>query len=211
VAMTSRDRRALIVFGTVALAALVAYFLLLKPGSGGEEQPAAVGGPSVTKNSPAPAPSAGKKGKDHTPRRSRPPALPPVGGHDPFSPLVNVSAGGGTSPGTGSTSPAPSGGSTSPAPSGSTSSPPPVSPPGNPGSTPSGGTATKVGGHTVILIDVFTRSGEQRAQVSVDGDVSVVSEGQRFHGNFQLVSISGDCARMLFGDQSFILCENPQK
>jgi hypothetical protein len=203
VAMTSRDRRALIIFGTVAVAALVAYFLLLKPGGGGGEQPAAAGGPSVTKTSPAPAPSAGKTHR--TPRRSRPPALPPVGGHDPFSPLVNASAGGGTSP-------APSGGSTSPAPTGTgTSSPPPVSPPGNPGSTPSGGTATRVGGHTVILIDVFSRGGEQRAQVSVDGDVSVVSEGQTFHGNFQLVSISGDCARMLFGDQSFILCENPQK
>jgi hypothetical protein len=200
--MTPRDRRALIIFGSVAVAALVAYFLLLKPG-GGSEQPTSASGPSVTKTSPAPAPSAGKK--HHTPRRSRPPALPLVGGHDPFSPLVNASAGGGTSP-------IPSGGSTSPAPSGSSSSPAPsVSPPGNPGSTPSGGTATRVGGHTVILLDVFTRGGEQKAQVSVDGDVSVVSEGQTFHGNFELVSISGGCARMLFGDQSFILCVNPQK
>ena len=210
-AMTPRDRRALIIFGTVAVAALVAYFLLLKPG-GGNEQPSSASGPSVTKTTPAPAPSVTKTHR--TPRRSRPPALPPVGGHDPFSPLVNVSAGGGTSPGTGSTAPAPSTGSTSPAPApsgGGSSSPPPVSAPGNPGSTPSGGTATKVGGHTVILLDVFTRSGQQEAQISVDGDVSVVSEGQRFHGNFELVSVSGSCARILFGDQSFILCTNPQK
>src|SRR5919201_1871890 len=94
--MTPRDRRALIIFGSVAVAALVAYFLLLKPGGGGG-QPAAANGPSVTKTTPAPAPSVGKK-KHRTPRRSRPPALPPVGGHDPFSPLVNASAGGGTSP-----------------------------------------------------------------------------------------------------------------
>jgi hypothetical protein len=63
----------------------------------------------------------------------------------------------------------------------------------------------------VILLDIFSRDGAQKAQISVDGDVSVVSEGQRFHGNFELVSISGSCARILFGDQSFILCTNPQK
>src|SRR2546429_5048419 len=127
--MTPRDRRALIIFGTVAVAALVAYFLLLKPGGGGEQQ--AASGPSVTKTTPAPAPSAGKTHR--TPRRSRPPALPPVGGHDPFSPLVNASAGGGTSP-------APSSSGTSPPPSSSgPSPPPPVSPPGHPGSPPSGG------------------------------------------------------------------------
>jgi hypothetical protein len=63
----------------------------------------------------------------------------------------------------------------------------------------------------VILLDIFTRDGEQKAQISVDGDVSVVSEGERFHGNFELVSIAADCARMLYGDQSFILCTNPQK
>ena len=185
------------IFGAVAVAALVAYFLLLKPGGGGGGQPVAANGPAVTKASPSPAPSAGKKHKDHTPRRSRPPALPPVGGHDPFSPLVNASAGGGTSP-------APSGSS-------STSPAPTVSPPGSPGPTPSGGTSTRIGGHTVILLDIFSRDGAQKAQISVDGDVSVVSEGQRFHGNFELVSISGSCARILFGDQSFILCTNPQK
>ena len=203
-AMTPRDRRALMIFGAVAVAALVAYFLLLKPGGGEGAQPAAQG-PTVTKSSPAPAPSAGKKHKekDHAPRRSRPPALPPVGGHDPFSPLVNASAGGGTSP--------PPSGSTTPPPSGSTSPPPTVSPPGSPPPTPGGGTSTKVGGHTVVLLDIFSRDGEQKAQISVDGDVSVVSEGERFHGNFELVSIAGDCARMLYGDQSFILCTNPQK
>src|SRR5919201_5774116 len=125
--MTPRDRRALMIFGAVAVAALVAYFLLLKPGGGEGGQPAAANGPTVTKSSPSPAPSAGNKHKDHTPRRSRPPALPPVGGHDPFSPLVNASAGGGTSPPpSGSTSPPPPSGTTSPPPSGT------VSPPGSP-------------------------------------------------------------------------------
>jgi hypothetical protein len=206
VPMSPRDRRALIIFGVVAVVAVAAYFLLLKPGGGGNEQPAAQSAPSPSTASPKPAPSvkAKKKSNKHTPRRSRQPG-PLVGGHDPFSPLINASAGGGTGP-------APSGGGTSPAPSGgSSSTPPTVSPAGSPPATPSGGTGTRVGGHNVTLIDVFTRDGEQKAQIAVDGRVFVVGEGEDFDGNFRLVSVTGGCARILFGDQSFLLCENPQK
>src|SRR5204862_193234 len=93
--MSTRDRRALIIFSVVAVAAVAAYFLLLKPGgsggTGGSAQPVAVTSPQTHHaSSPKPAPSVkSHKGK---PRRSQPPA-PLVGGRDPFSPLVNASAG----------------------------------------------------------------------------------------------------------------------
>ena len=44
-------------------------------------------------------------------------------------------------------------------------------------------------------------------QVEVDGHTSTVNEGQQFAGNFELVSVSGNCARFLFGDESFSLCQ----
>jgi hypothetical protein len=34
-----------------------------------------------------------------------------------------------------------------------------------------------------------------------------VDEGKRFAGHFELVSVSGNCARFLFGDESFSLCQ----
>jgi hypothetical protein len=187
------------IFGVVAVVAVAAYFLLLKPGGGpsGPSQPVAAQSPQTSQtSSPKPAPSVkAHKGK---PRRSQPPA-PLVGGRDPFSPLVNASAGGGTGP-------VPSGGGTAPS-----GSPATVSPPASPASTPSGGTGTRIGGHDVTLLGIFTRDGVQKAQISVDGTTYVVAPGSDFDGHFRLVSITGGCARILYGDQSFLLCENPQK
>jgi hypothetical protein len=44
-------------------------------------------------------------------------------------------------------------------------------------------------------------------QVEVDGDLWTVEEGALFAENFRLVNIDGKCARFLFGDQSFTLCD----
>jgi hypothetical protein len=49
------------------------------------------------------------------------------------------------------------------------------------------------------------------AQVDVDGTVHTVAEGERFGGGFQLVSVSGDCADLLFGDDAFTLCVTERK
>jgi hypothetical protein len=38
-----------------------------------------------------------------------------------------------------------------------------------------------------------------------------VEVGETFADNFELMSISGDCATFLFGDQSFTLCEEAPK
>ena len=127
-----------------------------------------------------------------------------VGERDPFSPVV----GGGVGP-TGVTGPTtipPTSPTTPP-----TTIPPSVSPPPTPPPTPVGGTTTVIDGHTVTLIDIFHRNGVKYAQVSVDGTVYTVKQGQTFDGNFKLVDPAGGCATFLFGDQQFQLCQNPQK
>ena len=60
------------------------------------------------------------------------------------------------------------------------------------------------------VIDVFGDGGRRRAQVQVDGSVYTVDEGERFAENFQLLSASGRCATMLFGDDEFTLCEGEE-
>lgn len=67
-----------------------------------------------------------------------------------------------------------------------------------------------VGGHRVRLVDVFTQGGEERARVQVDGTVYTVEEGDRFADNFEMLSIEGQCASMLFGDDQFTLCEGEE-
>ncbi len=76
--------------------------------------------------------------------------------------------------------------------------------------TGAGGGGENVGGHRVSLVDVFRDAGRQRAQVQVDGTVYTVDEGDRFAESFQLLSLNGDCATMLFGDDQFTLCEGEE-
>ena len=111
-----------------------------------------------------------------------------IGGRDPFS----------VPPGF---SPTPTGGS--PSPTG-----------GSPSPTGGGhhGTSMNIGGFTVTLIDTFTLDGIEMVQVQVDGTVYDRAEGETFHGgDYEVDSISGDCATFLFGEEDFTLCTNPQK
>jgi hypothetical protein len=62
-----------------------------------------------------------------------------------------------------------------------------------------------------VLIDVFTRGGEDMAQVTVNNRPYTVSEGERFSQTFELVSVTSDCANFLHGDESFTLCTNAPK
>lgn len=64
-----------------------------------------------------------------------------------------------------------------------------------------------IGNHRVKVIDVY---GDGRAQIQVDGTVYTVDEGEGFAGNFRLVSTSGSCATILFGDDEFTLCEGEE-
>ena len=49
--------------------------------------------------------------------------------------------------------------------------------------------------------------GGRSLEVSVDGKRYTVEPGATFDDNFKLVRIDGRCAKFLFGDQSFELCE----
>jgi hypothetical protein len=44
----------------------------------------------------------------------------------------------------------------------------------------------------------------------VDGTVYTVDEGEQFAESFQLLSINGECATMLYGDDQFTLCEGEE-
>jgi hypothetical protein len=196
-AMTERDRRALLIFGIFALTAVLVWFFLLR---GGGEQGEVTQPPTGTT-------SVEPTG---TPRTTPPPddGVAVIGQRDPFDPLIVVPTDGGGGGPTGSPTNGGNGnGSGSPQPTDS----PSVSPPPDGGPGPGDGSSITIGGHTVVLLDIFTRDGEQVAQVEVDGTVYVVAEGETFDDNFQLISISGNCATFRFGDERFTLCAQAPK
>jgi hypothetical protein len=60
---------------------------------------------------------------------------------------------------------------------------------------------------SAVVIDVFPRGGGEVVHVEVDGQTHTACEGERFAQNFQVVSIEGECATFLFGDENFTTCE----
>ena len=205
--LSDRDRRTLKIGGIVG-GVLLLGFLLFNVVSGG-------GGDELTTTPPGIVPGGtGGGGQSETPSPSF--TISPVAvftGRDPFSippglggsitvPPPPSSGGNGTTTSTASTPP---------------TSPPPSTLPGTDGNTspptqPGGGSSDNVGGHTLVLLDVFTSNGVGAAQVEVDGEVHSVSVGERFAGGaFELRSTSGNCATFLHGDESFVLCVTPQK
>lgn len=69
---------------------------------------------------------------------------------------------------------------------------------------------SSIGGHRVKLIDVFASGDKERASIQVDGTVYTVDVGEEFADSFKLLSTSGDCASLLFGDDQFSLCEGQE-
>ena len=67
-----------------------------------------------------------------------------------------------------------------------------------------------VGSHSVKLVDAVAQGGGSLAEIDVDDTLHTVEEGERFAENFQLVSVEGACATMLFGDEQFTTCEGEQ-
>ena len=53
-------------------------------------------------------------------------------------------------------------------------------------------------------------SDDGSARIDVNGSVHSVVEGDVFAENFKLLSVSGECASMLFGDDQFTLCEGEE-
>ena len=176
-ATSSRDRRTLLVLGAVAVVALAVFFLVI---SGSSKKAPVASGPNVV------APPAGSgPSLAPTPHPSAAPLLV-FSGRDPFQPLIST-----TSTSTSDTS------GTTPAPG--------VSPAPAPSSGPTGGSSITLGGHTIVLDDIFTVGGTQKVQVEVDGAVYTVAPGESFQGSYKLVSISGSSANFLYGDQGFTL------
>jgi len=201
--LTDRDRRTIKIGGIIAAVLLVGLLLVGQLGKGGEEALPPIN-PITGSPGGATGPSPSVSGTPTTI-----PSAPGGGvffGRDPFSPppiFVTFSPTSPTSPGQ---PPPTSPGTTSPTSPGTTS-------PGTTSPTaPSGGSSTMIGGHTVVLLDTFIHDGQETAQVEVDGTVYNVTEGDTFAGgDFELRSISGDCATFLFGDESFTLCATHPK
>jgi hypothetical protein len=138
---------------------------------------------------------------------STPTTVPIFTGRDPFAiPAVLVTV---APPSSGATTPPTSGtGTTTITPTYTGSTTPTTPPPTQPG----GGSSTVIDGHTVVLLDVFPSGSTHKAQVEVDGHVYNPSVGDKFDaGQFELRSVSGNCATFLYGDQSFGLCATSPK
>jgi hypothetical protein len=187
------DKRWLRIGGIIVGVAVVGLILfnVLSGGGGG-------GTAGTPRRTPSPTATV-------TPSPGGTPIVPPVaqfGGRDPFSTPPEFLVG--PPPSSGTSSSSSPGGSPSP-PSGTGSSPPPTQ--------PGGGSSANLGGHSVVLLDVFTRNGVGHAQVEIDGTVYTVTVDESFGpGNrFELRSVSGNCGTFVFGDESFTLCITPSK
>ena len=225
--LTPRDRKILQITGIALPVLLLVYFFVLRP-DGGEDLtlPSGPTGISGSTGAPVESPSVTPS---PTPRET----LPPVslaGSRDPFSipPGLELSTGGSVAPTTtvvpGTTTVVP--GTTTVVPGTTTAVVPPVTtitfppittatttPPVTTTSTatipppPDGRPGNKIliGGHNVKLVSIAGNG--NKLDVSVDGKVYTVEAGATFDDNFKLVKIDGTCAKFLFGDQSFELCE----
>jgi hypothetical protein len=200
-AMSMRDRR--VQFGIAAgLVLLLFAFLLMRLTGGGEE--AVLPSPSVPSTiTPPPSPSP-------TPS----PTFLQFTGRDPFQDLF------GSQPGTSPPTSFPTGFPTTTVPTTVPTTFPTTVPTTIPTTVPSTGTpppgdggdqgsGADIGGHSVLLDDIFeAQGGVRKAQVEVDGTVYTVAAGERFDDNFELVSFpSRSCAHFVFGDEGFTLCE----
>jgi hypothetical protein len=200
--MSRRERTMLIALAVVAVAAGGFFLFTSLGGEDAGQQAAPTQVPSPPPIVPAPGTGVGEPTEEPPPRM-----VNFFGGRDPFVPLVveatDTTATTGTTDDTGGTTgetpttPPEEGGGTIPP------SDEPVEP------VPAGAEAeeqpgTTVGGRQVTLVDIID---DDTVQVTVDGEAYRVNEGDEFAGNFRLVSVSGNCARFLFGDESFTLCQ----
>jgi hypothetical protein len=185
--MTSRERNMLIILGVIVVAA-AAVFLLTRGGGAPEEAAPTLPTPPQVAPPVEPPP--------------KPPRIPTFfAARDPFVPLVILPVEG--------TAPPDGDGDGAPPPDGDGGGPPTGGPPVEPPAPGDGGVqpGVSVGGRTVVVIDVFTQDGQEMVQVEVDGETFTVSEGDTFAQNFETVSIEGECATFLFGDETFTTCE----
>lgn len=178
----------LIALGVVALVGLLVFLFVFVLGG---DDAGEVTAPTPPASSP-PAIQATPGTGVGEPTDEPPRAVTFFGGRDPFVPLIVA------------TPAAPDG---SPGPNGSplpTTSPPPDGGTDGTDGDPTNGDGIAVTGRPVVLIDVLDDSS---VQVEVEGEPVTVTEGQRFARSYQVLSVEANCARFLYGDESFTLCE----
>jgi hypothetical protein len=193
-----------IIVGALALGLVLLWFLVLRGDGGGEEPGAAPGEqPTVVpfpEETQPPGDGPGRKGPVETFEVFAP--------RDPFEPLVDLDAGGGAEQGdvngdtTGDTGDT-DGDTTGDG--GDTDGDGDVD--ADDGDSTDKGDSEDVEGHTVELISTLD---DQSVQIQVDDTVYKVEEGEDFAENFRLVSVSNDCATVLFGDDQFTICEGQE-
>ena len=193
--LSDRDKRILKIAGPVLGGILVLFLVFNLVAGGGGDELASEAPVLPTGVTPLPSPS-----ESGSPR----PSVSPVvvfAGRDPFSipPGLTPSAASVTASGSASTTSSASATVTSTV----TPTPTPTS--------PSGGNSQDFTGRTIVLLDVFTRDGEDMAQVTVNAKPYTVAEGDRFSRTFELVTVASDCADFLHVEESFTLCTNAPK
>jgi len=191
------------VVGGLLLVLFVLWFLLLR---GGEPEPATPAPASLTNTTTTPEAAATPEPQE--PNESPVETFEVFAPKDPFKPLVETGGAGGAAGPTGTASPTTTGGTT--ATGGTTTT---TTFEGNGGGGGGGGSsrgAKSIEGHSVKLIDVFETKRGRRAQVQVDGTVYTVDEDETFAETFKLLSASGECASMLYGDDQFSICEGEE-
>ena len=213
--ITDRDKKTLIIGGSVVgfmLLAFLIYKLFLSGGGG----TAAV---SVSPPVVIPPGATGTPSASLSPTPSPTPAVVVFGGLDPFcTPQSYVSrevylhiqlpADAYYCPGVVTPSPTASP-TSSPSGSGSPSSTGSPSPSSTIGSAPIRSSAT-LGRRTVVLTALPGTSTGGAARVAVDGTMYNVAVGSLFaQGSFELQGVSAPCASFLYGDQAFTLCTAP--
>ena len=219
--LTPRDKRILQIAGVAIPLLLLVYLFVLRP-DGGEDlalPSGPTGTPTGTTGLPTESPSVTPS---PTPRETLP-HVSLAGSRDPFSippglELTGGSVGPTTTGAPGATTTVPGGGATTtfaPPPATTTFTPPPPPPTTTTTFPPGGGgdgdgnerppNKILIGGHDVKLVSVAGNG--KKLDVKVDGRVYTVEPGATFDDNFKLVKIDGRCAKFLFGDQSFELCE----
>lgn len=213
---------AAIVGGIILLLFLVWFFVLRSSGTSTSTTP------PITSAAPSPLPSPNKTPVKH--HKGPIESFKVFSPKDPFKPLVDLNAGSGTSGTTstsgsgGTTSTTTTSGTTGTTSTGTTSGTTSGTAGGTTGTTSDGSSATTttfpsqggsgggktVGGHSVKTLDVFERKGKRMAQVQVDDTVYTVAVGERFARSFKLLSVGGNCAGLLFGDEQFTACVGQQ-
>jgi hypothetical protein len=226
--LTPRDKRMLQILGAVAGVAVI-FLLVTKVFGGGGGSTGDIAAP-VTGSTGVVVPSS----PTVTPTPAQ--TLPPVvlaGARDPFSIPPGLAAatatttpggatgttgGGGTIPGTTTTTTStisfpPTTTTTSTTSTTTTTTTFPTSTTTTTTTSPGGGGGggngkptdqISIGGHVLRLQTVDQK--HDRVEVTVDHKLWTVEVGATFDQTFKLVRIDGDCARFLYGDQSFTLC-----